>query len=69
VLEWRTVLQIMLAFALHECNLLLEFLSPLLLVSYHLSDLGLREDTLALGFEDLFLLLEVTVLDAQGPQL
>jgi hypothetical protein len=69
VLEGRTVLQIMLAFALHERNLLLEFLSPLLLVSYHLSHLGLRGDTLALGFEDLFLLLEVTVLDAQGPQL
>jgi hypothetical protein len=68
-LEGRTVLQIMLAFALHERNLLLEFLSPLLLVSYHLVHLGLRRDTLALGLEDLFLLLEalgleVTVLDA-----
>jgi hypothetical protein len=59
----------MLAFALHELNLLLEFLSPLLLVSYHLVHLGLCRDTLALGLEDLFLLLEVTVLDAQGPQL
>jgi hypothetical protein len=69
VLEGRTVLQIMLAFALHERNLLLEFLSPLLLVLYHLSHLGLHGDTLALGFEDLFLLLEVTILDAQGSQL
>jgi hypothetical protein len=69
VLEGQIVLQIMLAFALHERNLLLEFLSSLLLVSYHLSHLGLRGDTLALGFEDIFLLLKVTVLDAQGPQL
>jgi hypothetical protein len=69
VLEGRTVLQIMLAFALHERNFLLEFLRPLLLVSYHLSHLGLLGDTLALGFEDLFLLLKVMVLDAQGPQL
>jgi hypothetical protein len=44
-------------------------LHPLLFVSYHLAHLGLREDTLALGLEDLFLLLEVAVLDAQGPQL
>jgi hypothetical protein len=29
----------------------------------------MRRDTLALGLEDLFLLLEVAVLDAQGPQL
>jgi hypothetical protein len=63
-LEGRAVLQIVLAFALHERNLLLEFPSPLLLVSYHL---GLRGDTLALGLEDFFLLLEVAVLDAQGP--
>jgi hypothetical protein len=63
------VLQIMLAFVLHERNLLLEFLSPLLLVSYHLTHLGLCRDTLALGLEDFFLLLEVAVLDAQGPQL
>jgi hypothetical protein len=68
-LEGRTVLQIMLAFALHERNLLLKLLSPLLLVSYHLAHLGLRGDTMALGLEDLFLLLEVTILDAQGPQL
>jgi hypothetical protein len=68
-LEGRTVLQIMLAFALHERNLLLEFLSPLLLVSYHLAHLGLHGNTLALGLEDFFLLLEVAVLDAQGPQL
>jgi hypothetical protein len=63
------VLQIMLAFALHECNLLLKFLSPLLLVSYHLAHLGLCRDALALGLKDFFLLLEVAVLDAQGPQL
>jgi hypothetical protein len=37
------VLQIMLAFALHERNLLLEFLSPLLLVSYHLRTLACTE--------------------------
>jgi hypothetical protein len=63
------VLQIMLAFALHERNLLLKLLSPLLLVMYYLAHFGLRRDTLALGLEDLFLLLEVMVLDAQGPQL
>jgi hypothetical protein len=59
----------MLAFALHERDLLLKFLSPLLLVLYHLAHIGLRRDTLALGLEDFFLLLEVAVLDAQGPQL
>jgi hypothetical protein len=69
LLEGWAVLQIKLAFALHERNLLLKLLSPLLLVAYHLVHLGLRRDTLALGLEDLFLLLEVTVLDAQGPQL
>jgi hypothetical protein len=63
------MLQIMLAFALHECNLLLEFLSPLLLVSYHLAHLGLRGNVLVLGLKDFFLLLEVAVLDVQGPQL
>jgi hypothetical protein len=67
MLEGRVVLQIVLAFALHERNLLLEFSSPLLLVSYHLAHLGLCGDTLALGLEDFFLLLKVTVLDAQGP--
>jgi hypothetical protein len=61
------VLQIMLAFARHERDLLLELLSSLLLISYHLSHLGLRGDTLALGLEDVFLFLEVAVLDAQGP--
>jgi hypothetical protein len=66
-LEGWAVLQIMLAFALHERNLLLQFLGPLLLVSYHLMHLGLRGDTLALGFKDFFLLLEVVVLEAQGP--
>ena len=59
----------MLVFALHERDLLLKLLSPLLLVSYHLAHLGLRRDTLALGLEDFFLLLEVAVLDAEGPQL
>ena len=63
------MLQIMLAFALHELNLLLEFLSPLLLISYHLVHFGLRGNTLALGLEDFFLLLEVVVLDAEGSQL
>jgi hypothetical protein len=63
----RAVLQIVLAFALHERNLLLELLSPLLLISYHLAHLGLHGDTLALALEDFFLLLEVAVLDAQGP--
>jgi hypothetical protein len=58
-----------LAFTLYERNLLLKLLSPLLLVAYHLAHLGLRGDTLALGLEDLFLLLVVAVLDAQGPQL
>jgi hypothetical protein len=66
-LEGWAVLQIMLAFALHELNLLLEFPGPLLLVSYHLAHLGLHGDTLALALEDFFLLLEVAVLDAQSP--
>jgi hypothetical protein len=66
-LEGRAVLQIVLAFALHERNLLLEFPSSLLLVSYDLAHLVLRGDTLALGLEDVFRLLEVAVLDAQGP--
>jgi hypothetical protein len=61
------VLQIMLAFALHERNLLLEFPGFLLLVSYHRAHLGLRDDTLALGLKDVFLFLEVAVLDAHGP--
>jgi hypothetical protein len=63
----RSVVQIVLAFVLHERNLLLELPSPLLLVSYHLAHLGLHGETLALGLEDFFLLLEVAVLDAQGP--
>jgi hypothetical protein len=67
MLEGRAVLQIMVAFALHERNLLLEFPGSLLLVSYHLAHLGLRGDMLVLGLEDVFLLLEVAVLDAQGP--
>ena len=58
------MLQIVLAFALHERNLLLEFPGSLLLVSYHLAHLGLRNDTLALGLEDVFLFLEDAVLDA-----
>jgi hypothetical protein len=61
------VLQIMLAFALHERDLLLEFSGFLLLVSYHLVHLGLHGDTLTLGLEDVFLFLDVAVLDAQGP--
>jgi hypothetical protein len=73
--EWRALLegwallQTKLAFTLHERNLLLKLLSLLLLIAYHLAHLGLRRDTLALGLEDLLLLLEVVVLDAQGPQL
>jgi hypothetical protein len=67
LLEGRAVLQIMLAFALHERDLLLEFLGSLLLVLYHLANLGLHSDTSVLGLEDVFLFLEVAVLDAQGP--
>jgi hypothetical protein len=58
------VLQIMLAFALQERNLLLKLLSPLLLISYHLVQLGLRRDTLALGLEDFLLLLKVAIFEA-----
>jgi hypothetical protein len=61
------MLHIMLAFTLHERDLLLEFPGSLLLVSYHLAHLGLCGDTVALGLEDVFLFLEVAVLDAQGP--
>jgi hypothetical protein len=57
------VLQTMVAFALHERNFLLEFPGSLLLVSYHLAHLGLRGDMLALCLEDVFLFLEVAVLD------
>jgi hypothetical protein len=69
VLEGWAVLQTEFAFALHERDLLLKLLSLLLFVAYHLAHLGLRRHTLALGLEDLFLLLEVAVLDAQGTQL
>jgi hypothetical protein len=67
LLEGWVVLQIVLAFALYERDLLLELPGSLLLVSYHLAHLGLRGDTLAFGLEDVFLFLEVVVLDAQGP--
>jgi hypothetical protein len=60
------MLQIMLAFTLHERDFLLELPGSLLLVSYHLAHLGLCGDTLALGLEDVFLFLEVGVLGAQG---
>jgi hypothetical protein len=69
LLEGWAVLQTELAFALHERDLLLKLLSLLLFVVYHLAHLGLRRHTLAFGLEDLFLLLEVAVLDAQGAQL
>jgi hypothetical protein len=58
-----------LAFALHEGDILFKLLSLLLFVAYHLSHLGLCGHALALGLEDLFLLLEVAVLDAQCTQL
>jgi hypothetical protein len=58
-----------LAFALFERDFLLELPSSLILVPYHLAHLGLRDDMLALGLEDVFLFLEVVVLVAQGPQL
>jgi hypothetical protein len=57
--------QVVLAFVLHERDLLLELPGSLLLVPYHLAHLGLRGDTLALGLEDVSLFLEVAVLDAQ----
>jgi hypothetical protein len=63
------MLQTVLAFALHERDFLLELPSSLLLVQYHLAHLGLGGDTLALGLEDVFLLLEVVVLNAQDAQL
>ena len=69
LLEGWAVLQAELAFALHEGDLLFKLLSLLLFVAYHLSHLGLCGHALALGLEDLFLLLEVAVLDAQGTQL
>jgi hypothetical protein len=69
LLEGWAVLQTELAFALHEGDLLLKLLSLLLFVAYHLAHFGLRRHTLAFGLEDLFLPLEVAVLDAQGTQL
>jgi hypothetical protein len=69
LLEGWVVLQAELAFALHERDLLFKLLSLLLFVTYHLSHLGLCRRTLALSLEDLFLLLEVAVLDTQGAQL
>jgi hypothetical protein len=69
LLEGRSVLQVMLAFALHERDSLLELPSSLIFVSYHLAHFGLCSDTLALGLEDVFMLLEVVVFYAQGPQL
>ena len=61
------MLQIMLAFVMQEHNLLLKLLSPLLFISYHLAQLGLHKDALALGLEDFLLLLKVAVSEAQGP--
>jgi hypothetical protein len=46
-----------LAFALHERDFLLELPSSLLLVPYHMVHFGLGGDMLALGLEDVFLLL------------
>jgi hypothetical protein len=69
MLEGRSMLQIVLAFALHERNFFLNLSSSVLLVPYHLAHLGLHGDTLAIGLKDVFLLLEVVVLDAQGRQL
>jgi hypothetical protein len=69
LLEGWAVLQTELAFVLHERDLLLKLLSLFLFVAYHLAHLGLRRHTLAFGLEDLLLLLEVAVLDAQGTQL
>jgi hypothetical protein len=46
-----------------------ELSSPLLLILYHLPHLCLHDDSLALGFEGFFLLLEVVVFDAQSLQL
>jgi hypothetical protein len=51
------MLQTMLAFALHERDFLLELPGSLLFVPYHLTHFGLGGDTLALGLEDIFLLL------------
>jgi hypothetical protein len=64
LLEGWAVLQAELAFALHKRDLLLKLLCLLFFVAYHLSHRGLCGHTLALGLEDLFLLLEVAVLDA-----
>jgi hypothetical protein len=69
LLEGWAVLQTELAFALHEGDLLLKLLSLLLFVAYHLAHFGLHRHALAFGFEDLFLPLEVVVLDAHGTQL
>jgi hypothetical protein len=69
LLEGQSVLQVMLALVLHKRDFLLELPSSLLFVSYHLAHLGSCGDTLALGLENVFLFLEVVVLDAQGPQL
>jgi hypothetical protein len=39
------------------------------LILYHLTHLGLHGDSLALGFEELFLLLQVVVFNARSLQL
>jgi hypothetical protein len=65
----QSALQVVLAFALHERDLLFEIPSSLLLILYHLTHIGLHGDLLALGFEDFFLLLEVVVFDVQSSQL
>jgi hypothetical protein len=64
LLEGWAMLQAELAFALHKRDLLFKLMCLLLFVAYYLSHLGLCRHTLALGLEDLFLLLEVAVLDA-----
>jgi hypothetical protein len=65
--RWRcrgSTLQVVLAFALYERDLLLLLPSSLLFVLYHLTHLGLHGESLTLGFEDFFLLLQVVVFDA-----
>jgi hypothetical protein len=60
------LLQIVLAFALQERNLLLKLLGPMLFISYHLAQFGLHSDALAFGLEDFLLLLKIAVSEVQG---
>jgi hypothetical protein len=53
----RVLLQLVMAFVMHVCDLLFQLSGLLFLIQYHPFDLGLCGDVLALGCKYFFLLL------------